>query len=59
MIYCNKNITKQPNSYAIGKSITLQCLLQFTKCALIIFLRQKNMNFTLLGNALPKKMSLM
>ena len=35
MIHCNKNITKQPNSYVIGIFITLQCLLQYTKCAII------------------------
>ena len=33
-IHCNKNITKQPNSYAIEISITLQCLLQSIKHAL-------------------------
>ena len=32
-MHCNKNITKQLNSYAIGISITLQCLLQSTKRA--------------------------
>ena len=31
-INCNKNITKQSNSYDIGIFITLQCLLQSTKC---------------------------
>ena len=34
-IHYNKNITKQSNSYAIGICITLQCLLQSTKRALI------------------------
>ena len=33
-IHCNKKITKQPNSYAIRISITLQCLLQSTKRAI-------------------------
>ena len=35
---CNKYITKQPNSYAIGISITLQCLLQSTKRAHIVII---------------------
>ena len=33
-IPCNKNITKLLNSYTIGITITLQCLLQSTKRAL-------------------------
>jgi hypothetical protein len=33
-IPCNKNITKQLNSYYVGIAITLQCLLPRTKRAL-------------------------
>ena len=33
IISCNKNITKHPNSYVIGISITLQYLLQSIKRA--------------------------
>ena len=35
-IPCNKNITKLLNSYTIGITITLQCLLQSTKRALSV-----------------------